>query len=114
MSTETAKKTIRRTPTIDIWTNESEAVLAANIPGVAQTDASVQIEEGVLTLEGRALRGPSDAQEKQTEVVYYRRLALDESIDAEAITASVSNGVLTVTLPRRAESKPRRIEVKAA
>ena len=90
-------------PRIDLASNDEAVLLTADLPGVPSDGLTVEIERGVLRLQGRR----SDTME------YRRALRLPEGLDSENISAALKNGVLTITLPRAASSKPRRIEVLA-
>lgn len=114
MTTETKNKVVERTPSVDIWETAAEATIVANVPGVSQEALKVHVTDGVLSIEGRTERGPASEEAAKTEIVYARRFVLDDTIDVAAITAKVSNGVLTLVLPRREELKPRTIDVQVA
>jgi HSP20 family protein len=109
------------TPAIDVRETPADFVLSADLPGVNPKDIEVTMENGLLTIRGA--RSESDAG--TTEQNSYRRVervngrflrqfTLPESVDTEAVTAKTHHGVLTLTIPKRLEVQPRRIEIQAA
>ena len=104
-------------PAVDIYeTDDHEVVIKAELPDIKKEDIGVTFENGVLTLSGER------KQEESVQKGHVRRLerrhgsfsrsfTLPDSVDASAIAASYKDGVLTVRLPRRAESKPKQISV---
>jgi len=102
-------------PPVDIYETPDALHLVADMPGVGSDGVEIDLREGVLTLLGR--HAPID----EGNVTYrefrpgnfYRRFSLSETIDQELIEAHLSNGVLTVHLPKVEKAKPRKIEVKA-
>lgn len=91
----------RVTPKVDVFENDDEYLVIADVPGVAQDTLNVSFARGELTLEGEL-----------EDRVYRRAFTVPEGIDATAIEAEMVNGVLSVHLPKAAEVKPRRIEVR--
>jgi HSP20 family molecular chaperone IbpA len=91
------------TPRIDLLSNDDAVLLTADLPGVPTDGLTVEVDRGVLRLEGR----------RSDTLLYRRTLRLPDGLDTEAITANLANGVLTVTLPRKESAKPRRIEISS-
>jgi HSP20 family molecular chaperone IbpA len=90
---------------IDVYENENELLLLADLPGVPADGLDVRVENGELTIEGR--RG-----EKQK---YRRVFALDDAgFDLDAVAARQSNGVLELRLPKAAQKRARKIAVNAS
>ena len=105
-------------PLVDIKEEPDRFVLYADIPGVEPTDIDVQMDKGLLTVKGE--RSAEEIRETErysrTERVhgsFHRRFALPDSADPEGITATGHNGVLQITIPKRPETTPRRIQVGA-
>lgn len=98
---------VRLEPSADVFRNEQGVRVLVDLPGVEDSGLDVQLHDGVLTIEGRSPRADD------LHRVYTRSFRVDRRIDTEAITAEMRLGVLTLTLPFRAEAQPRRIEVKA-
>jgi HSP20 family protein len=108
------------TPAVDIYETENDLVVKADLPEVELKDIDVRVENQTLTIAGER------KFEKQDNVAGYHRIersygnftrsfAVPNSFDTEKIAASFSNGVLTVSLPKKEAAKPRqiKIEVKA-
>lgn len=105
-------------PKTDIFEDEESIVVTAEMPGVAPESVDVTLENGLLTIHGRAA-DPQHPGYRQIYAEYAagdfeRVFTLSEDIDADRIQASQKNGVLTLVLPKTGPAKPRRIEVKAA
>ncbi len=104
-------------PDVDIFEKDDSLVLVADVPGVPADGVEVSLENGVLELtahRGGAEKNPDDADYAEYKPAgYHRVFNLSDDIDAEKIGASVKDGVLTVTLPKSARARPRKIEVKA-
>lgn len=94
-----------------------QLVLRAELPGVAHKDIDVTVDQGVLTVRGeRKLTAPtgySAHRRERGEMSFARSFNLPCRVDAEKISAQLADGVLTVTLPKAEEEKPRAIAVRA-
>lgn len=107
------------TPAVDVRETSNAFVLTADVPGVNPKDIDVTMENGLLTIRGARQSETSTEQDgyRRIERVsgrFLRRFTLPETANAEAVTAKTSHGVLTLTIPKRAEVQPRRIEIQAA
>lgn len=103
-------------PSVDVFENADELLVIADMPGVATDQMGIHFDKGRLTIEGRRDRPTQKWTPRLTEgeVSDYRRTFLiPQGIDSEKIAAELSQGVLTVHLPKHASARPRRIEVKA-
>lgn len=96
----------RSIPAVDIYETADALVMKADMPGVAESDLRVEIEQGVLTLEGIFRRGGKGS------TAYSRQFRLPEAIDPEGADAALKDGVLTLRLPKSEAAKPRRVAVK--
>lgn len=90
-------------PAVDVYENDDEFLVLADLPGVAQNGAQVTLEHDRMLLEAK---GPSRT--------FRREFVVPPSIDGEKVSASMKAGVLTVHLPKRAPYKPRQIAVSSA
>lgn len=100
-------------PLVDVFENENELLVVADLPGVTQDSMSIHFEKGRLTIEGKRASVAHAARIGEIEAADFRRTFLvPQGIDAEHIAAELSQGVLSVHLPKHASAKPRRIEVK--
>ncbi len=106
-------------PRIDIRETEDAIVVQAELPGVEEKDVEIEFADGVLTLRGEKRQ---EREEEEKEKGYYlmersygtflRRVPIPAEIDEDGIRAVFDKGVLTVTLPKRPETRPRRIAIK--
>lgn len=105
----------RFTPAVDIYETDSELVMQADMPGVTKDNVDVKVEENVLTLTGTVATPPKDAAPLYAEYRigdYYRAFTLSQEIDVDKISAEMTDGVLTLRLPKTDRTKSRKIEVK--
>ncbi len=107
-------------PPVDIYTtNGHELVIKAEIPGMSKDDLEITVENYTLTIRGekKTEQGVKDDQFHRVERSYgsfTRSFSLPQTVDAEKVQAEYSDGVLTISLPRREEAKPRQIKVNVA
>jgi HSP20 family protein len=99
------------TPRLDVKESDAEYVVTAELPGLEEKDVEISLEDDVLTIRGekRAEHTDENAGYKHVETVtgrFERRLALPTEVDAESVSATSKNGVITITLPKRAEAQP--------
>jgi HSP20 family protein len=103
-------------PSVDIYENKDQIVLEAELPGMKQDDFDLSIENNVITLRGERKFEKTDEGDNYHRVErsygsFTRSFTLPQTVSAEGATAEYNNGVLRVTLPKREETKARRIEV---
>lgn len=104
-------------PPVDIYENASqEIVLKAELPGIAREQIDLRVENNTLTIRGERTRDTTVKQEQYHRVErsfggFSRSFALPTRIDTENVRAEFKDGVLSITLPVKAEAKPRQIEV---
>lgn len=114
---EKARKGGALLPPVDIIEDEDGIALLADMPGVSTDGLDIQVDDQVLSIEGEIkLDVPADAEATFAEVRgmrYERRFTLSRELDPNKIEAHLSNGVLSLRVPKRAEHKPRRIEINA-
>lgn len=102
-------------PSVDVFENEDELLVVADMPGVAQDRMSIHFDKGRLTIEGRRAAPAHPARAAEAASADLRRTFLvPQGVDAEHIRAELAQGVLTVHLPKRASVKPRRIDIRSA
>lgn len=103
-------------PPVDIFEDDERVTLFADLPGVAKEDLNLQIDKDTLQIYGKASRVATEpGAYTYTEFPakdFYRAFTIGEEIDRDKITASVSNGVLKLILPKAERAKPRKIEIK--
>ena len=104
-------------PAVDIFEEQDAIVVSAELPGVKPEDVNVTVDNGMLTIEGeRRFEKREDKGEwhrvESTYGRFTRSFALPKTVTPDSIEANLDGGVLTVRLPKRAEVKPRKVEVK--
>lgn len=104
-------------PSVDIYENKEQIVLEAELPGMNREDFDLTVESNVITLRGeRRFEKKEDTDNyHRVERAYgsfTRSFTLPNTVSGEGASADYRNGVLRVTLPKREETKARRIEVK--
>jgi HSP20 family protein len=105
------------TPACDIYEDEEGVTLRFDLAGVEPKDVDVRFENGVLTVRGERRLDREDKRENYHRIersygTFTRSFSLPGTLDAERIRAEAKNGVLGITLPKKAEAKPRAIQVK--
>lgn len=115
-SVEKTRELYEVTPAVDIYENDDEILLHADMPGVVKENISVNIDNGTLSLSGvRKLGGKGVAvAEEFTDIEYVRKFSVPQTIDVEGVEAELKNGVLRLHLPKSEAAKPRQIEIKTA
>jgi HSP20 family protein len=103
-------------PAVDIYETPNELVVKADLPEVNEKDIDVRVENNLLTIRGERNLEKSVSEENYLRVErtygsFSRSFSLPNTVNAEAIGAVYKNGTLTVTLPKREESKPRQVKV---
>ena len=103
-------------PPVDIYEDEQGLVVVADLPGVEPGALDVRVEQGVLTIQGRtqALATGTPLHREYELPGFFRQFQLPEEIDTGRIEAALTQGVLTLRLPRAAPAPPRRIDVRPA
>ena len=101
-------------PAVDIYETEDSLTLIADVPGACLDGIDVSAEDGLLTIKATAAHHLRDGNYyKEFDLMnYWRQFRLSDKVDADKITANLEHGVLTLTLPKAEEMKPRKIEVK--
>lgn len=84
----------RFTPPADLYASQTAWLLQLDLPGVAQDDLSISVEQSVLTISSKA--------EEDATPRWFRRLTLPRDASADGITAALADGVLSVEIPRAA------------
>jgi len=116
---ETTPERIRErrslTPAVDIYENNTEILLIADVPGVSPDGLNIHLENGELTIEASRVNEMKGAVLVQgyEQLDYVRAFKVPNTIDAAKIAAELKNGVLNIHLPKVETLRPRRIDVKA-
>jgi HSP20 family molecular chaperone IbpA len=105
-------------PAVDIFEDANGITVQAEMPGVSKEWLNVQADRNELVIEGRAaIDMPQGMQALYADVRstrYRRSFALSGELETDRIEASLKDGLLTLRIPKRAELRPRKIEVRAA
>jgi HSP20 family molecular chaperone IbpA len=112
--TREASRTL--TPAVDIFEHEDDLVVVADLPGVEKESVDVRVEDNILTLKATAkttLPGEPSYRE-YTLLNFFRQFELSDKVNRDNIKAQMKHGVLTISLPKREEEKPKRIAVEVA
>lgn len=101
---------------VDIREENDELVVEAELPGFKKDQVDISVEQGVLTIEAERTADENVQSKRHVNERRYTRLArrfsLPSAYDTNQVSASLEDGVLTLTLQKREESKPRKVEVK--
>jgi HSP20 family protein len=103
-------------PPVDIYENEHNIVLKLEVPGVDQKELDIRIENNTITIRGDRKFEKETKEENYHRVErrygsFQRSFGLPNTVNPEQVTADYNNGILTVTLAKRAEAKPKQIKV---
>ena len=103
-------------PLVDIYENDDEILLHAEMPGVKKDNISVNIDNGSLILSGVRSLNPDGAAEWQEfgDVEYQRAFSVPQTIDVNKVNAELKDGILALHLPKSEAAKPRKIEIQAS
>ena len=103
-------------PAADIYETEHELVVKADLPEIDPKDLDIRVENNILTIRGERKFEKKVNEENYLRVeraygAFSRSFSLANTVNAEAIQADYQNGVLTLTIPKREEAKPKQIKV---
>src|SRR5438105_8865903 len=103
-------------PAVDIYESEHELVVKADLPDVNPKDLDIRVENNILTIRGERKFEKKVSEDKYLRVEraygsFSRSFSLANTVNSEAIKADYQNGVLTLTIPKREEAKPKQIKV---
>lgn len=105
----------RAVPLVDIYENDEEILLFADMPGIAKDSITVNVDNGKLEISGirkLEITGSSSWQEFG-DIEYRRVFSVPQSIDVEKVNAELKEGVLKLHLPKTEAAKPRTIQISA-
>jgi HSP20 family protein len=103
-------------PAVDVYETENELVIKADLPDVEEKDLDVRVENNMLTIRGerkfeQKVKEENYLRMERSYGSFSRSFSLPSSVDTEAIKAEYKDGVLNISLPKRAESKPRQVKI---
>lgn len=96
---------------VDIYEDKDNAYVRADLPGVTRSDISVELADGFLNIHATRKQKTGDAEQTHT---YDRSLTIPDNADSGKVSAAYEDGVLTVTLPKKEETKPRKVSVNVS
>jgi HSP20 family protein len=114
---ETAAVNGSWTPAVDVFEDQDALHLLVELPGVPMKEIDLRVEGNSLSLRGERKLERDEARQgyhlvERVYGAFQRSFTLPPTVDAEHVTAEARDGVLTVRLPKKAESKPRQIKVQ--
>lgn len=95
---------------VDLYEDKDNAYVRAELPGVTREEINVELVEDALTISGSRKTPAANGQPEQS-FSFSRSVNVPEEVDADKVSAAYENGVLTVTLPKREETKPKKVTV---
>lgn len=115
---ESAVVTSQWVPRVDIKEEADRFLIFADLPGIDPQDVEILMDKGILSIKGERHGETAEQSERFSRIErrygsFHRRFALPDTADADGITATGHNGVLEISIPKRPESTPRRIQVGA-
>jgi len=115
---EQAAQPLTRTPAVDVEENSQGITLWLEMPAVPKEKLEIEVHDDNLRIQGEAVvPTPGNLQLQYAEVResrFARTFTLAPDLDTSRIDANLQDGVLRITIPRREEARPRRIEVQAS
>jgi len=115
---EGAPEAVFTYPALNLWTNQEQAMVTAELPGFDSTGIEISVNNGNLTLKGQ--RKPQELKhgevfhrQERPSGEFQRTIQIPFRVDANKVKASFCNGILHVILPRAEEEKPKRISISA-
>ena len=104
-------------PAVDVYEDGEALRLHADLPGLKKEDIKIQVREGVLTLRGERKFETEEKKDNYFRVErrygsFLRSFSLPNTVDTEQIRATMKDGVLELVIPKKAESKPKEIQVE--
>jgi HSP20 family protein len=105
-------------PRVDVEETEKEILVKADLPGVDPKDVEVQVEENVLTIRGEKKEQKEEKKKNFHRLerfvgTFYRAIPLPTGADADKVSATSANGTVTVTVPKKPGTQPKKITVQA-
>lgn len=106
-------------PSMDVTETDKEIEITAELPGLEEKDVQINVADNILTIRGEK-KAEKEQKDKNYRLVersygsFERTLELPEGVNADAIKANISKGLLKVTVPKPAPTQAKKIEVKSA
>lgn len=106
-------------PTMDIYEDKEAIKVYVDLPGMQKKDVAISIEENVLTVKGERKFEEEDKKKNYYRIersygTFRRSFALPNNVDTGKISANMKDGILTIYVPKKEESKPKEIEINVS
>jgi HSP20 family protein len=106
-------------PALDVYEDNDNLIVRAEVPGMKKDDINISLRDNVLTVSGerrneKKYEGSQTSREERFFGRFTRSVALQKQVDSNRVKAAYRDGILTITLPKAEEAKPRQITVQAA
>jgi HSP20 family protein len=104
-------------PALDLYEDKENLVITAELPGLKKEDIDISLHENTITISGerrneKKYEGSETSRSERFFGRFTRSLSLPKTVKTDAVKAAYKNGVLTVTLPKAEEAKPRQIAIQ--
>ena len=103
-------------PKCNIMDDVNDVIVMAEIPGLSKDDVSIKVEDSVLTISGTRIASSNGTakyiRRELKHSSFKRSFTLSDTLDTMNIDASFENGILTITIPKKEESKPKTIDIE--
>lgn len=96
---------------VDLYEDQNNFYVRAELPGVTREDVGVEIVEGLLTVTAARRQKTGEREESFS---FSRSVSVPDQVQSDKVAAAFENGILTVTLPKREEAKPRKVSVQVS
>jgi HSP20 family protein len=104
-------------PALDLYENNDNVVAVVELPGMRKEEIEISLQDGMLTVAGERKRESANGEKAERSERYIgtfrRSIVLPARVDANKVSATYRDGILTVTLPKAEEAKPKQIPVRA-
>jgi HSP20 family protein len=106
-------------PAMDVYEDKDNLIVRAEVPGMKKEQIEISLHDNVLTVSGerrneKKYEGSQTSREERFFGRFTRSVALEKQVDPNGVKAAYKDGVLTITLPKAEEAKPRQIEIQAS
>jgi HSP20 family protein len=103
-------------PAVDVYEDEHKVTLKIEVPGIDEKDIDVHVENNTLTVQGERKIEKEEKEENYRRVerqygAFTRTFTVPQTVDTENVSANYDKGVLKISLPKKAEAKPKQIKV---
>ena len=102
-------------PALDLYQNNDNVVAVVELPGMRKEDIEISLHDGTLTISGERTSGASNGETAERSErfsgKFRRSISLPTRVDSGKVSATYKDGILTVTLPKAEEAKPKQIKV---